>query len=124
MGKYQHRPPAQSRGILPKGKPVSNRNGSIIQPNALNVETTFADGPLAQPCAVTLQQPGAIKVLAVGGLTKVEALAGQIASGAAIQLGEMAKEAHLPSYATVCVDLAEAILAESARRRTPAETAQ
>lgn len=58
------------------------RNGlGIIQPDAINVETTFSSGPLAQPVAVTVPGRDGIKMLAVGGLSKVEALAGSIAAG-------------------------------------------
>lgn len=85
---------------------MSNNGRGIIQPNAMNIETTYAAGPLAQPTAVTIQASGGLKVLAMGGLTKVEALAGQIAICNALSAIE-------------CVDFAEAILAECERRRNP-----
>jgi hypothetical protein len=96
-----------------------SRNGQIIQPNAMSVETTYAEGPLAQPSTVVLPQPGKVSVLTLGGLTKAESLAGQIASGytGSSFTGDVA------TYAAKCLDLAQEILAESARRaKPPAET--
>ena len=93
-----------------------NRNGrGIIQPNAMNIETTYAEGPLAQPLCVTLQTPGAMKILALSGLTKVEALAGQIAGNLpGLRVGQTNE-----GLARDAVDLAEATLAECARRARP-----
>lgn len=93
-------------------------NGRLIQPNAMSIETTYAPGSLAQPAVVTMQGPGAVKVLTIGGLTKVEALAGQIAAGAVgTQCGDDIPPAiHQQALVMVCVDTAEAILAECERR--------
>jgi hypothetical protein len=122
MGKFHHRPPAQSRRTNTKGNAMSG-NGRLIQPNAVNVETTFVEGPLAQPCAVTLQGSAGIKLLAVGGLTKVEALAGQIAGGWVAQ-ANLSQAKVEEQIAEISVHMAERILSECASRRQPAETAQ
>lgn len=95
-----------------------SRNGSpILQPGSLNVETTFADGPLAQPAVVTMAQPGQVKILTIGGLSKVEALAGQIAGHLVCELSQKDQgAAACDLVATVAFDMAESLLAESARR--------
>lgn len=121
--KFNHRPPAQSRGIHTKG-PKMNANGrGIIQPNAMNIEATFSPGPLAQPAVITLQQPGALKVLTIGGLTKVEQLAGQIAIGMKPKVVYSVDTAQdvlvYTDAAAQAVDMAEAILAECEKRRAP-----
>lgn len=87
-----------------------SRNG-IIRPNAVNIETTYAPGVLAQPTAVTLQAPDGLKVLIVGGLTKVEQLAGQIASGLF-----RVRDHDIDHITTTAVNAAESILAECERR--------
>lgn len=105
----------------------------IIQPNAMNIETTYADGPLAQPLCVTVQAPGAMKILALSGLTKVEALAGQIAGHlmapgviaitADIQatMNDQAKrDAEFEAFvADRAASLAVAVLAACSRRAQP-----
>ena len=100
-----------------------NRNGrGIIQPNAMNIETTYAEGPLAQPLCVTMQGPGVMKILALSGLTKVEALSGQVFDSVvrATLKTELADSKEAGGYLAQCVgasvDVAEAILAECARR--------
>ena len=91
-------------------------NNRLIRPDAMNVETTYVSGPLAQPSAITLQVPGGVKVLTLGGLTKAEALAGQIAG--ALYDEDDFTEAEIAHDA---LNIAEAILSESERRKHPAE---
>jgi hypothetical protein len=87
-------------------------NNRLIRPGSMNIEATHAPGPLAQPAMVTMQSPDGIKVLTLGGLTKVETLAGQIYAG-------LKARPHTPADQVVLrsVDIAEAILAECERRR-------
>lgn len=88
-------------------------NGSIIRPNHVSVEAVQAPGTLATPLAMPINTNQGIKFAIFGGLTKVEALAGQIAGGI---------EADDPFIvAGQAVDLAEAILAECESRRKAAE---
>jgi len=99
----------------------------ILRPDQMQVEAVHGDGPLAQPCMVTMQQTGKLRVVTLGGLTKVEAIAAQIASG--ILAGVLALDgedespdddgaAEFNSYiASQSVDMAEAILVECASRR-------
>lgn len=111
-------------------------NGRPIIPGQMAVETTFADGPLAQPAVVTLPTPGALKILTIGGLTKAEALAGQIAGSLAVpgvlrpgadlrtmdsdplegKFGEDCDSAFEQMVAVRSMNIAEAILIESRRR--------
>jgi hypothetical protein len=88
-------------------------NGRLLTPGQMNVTTTYADGRLAQPTSVPIQTPDRLQVLICGGLTKVEALAGQIAAGITARDGS--------TDDVWIVDRAEAILAECARRREPAK---
>lgn len=123
-------------------------NGRPIIPGQMNVETTFAQGPLAQPAVVTLPTPGQLKILAIGGLSKVEALAGQIAGTLAMpgvlsrspapdlrtdseaaaalagKFGEDRDVAFEQLVATRAVNIAEAILAECNRRVVEAQERQ
>jgi hypothetical protein len=94
-------------------------NNRLIKPGSVNVETTHSPGPLAQPAMVTMQSPDGIKVLTLGGLTKVEALAGQIYAGLLL-LAMPGSSGFCETFdATVVrsVVTAEAILAECERRR-------
>lgn len=58
-----------------------NGRGQVIQPGRQNVTPVYADGPLAQPLAVTANTPNGFEVLGLGGLTKVEAIAATVAAG-------------------------------------------
>lgn len=93
-------------------------NGRPIIPGQMAIETTFAPGPLAQPSVVTMNGRDGIKLLTIGGLSKVEALAGQIASGL---VWTDKDSAFIVSDA---VDIAEAILAECNRRVVAAQEPQ
>lgn len=92
-----------------------NNSARLIQPNAVNVATTYAAGPLAQPASVAMQSPAGMQVLVLGGLSKVESLAGHILAG-------MTPAADVDSASAVvnAVTLAERLLAECDRRRTEA----
>lgn len=63
----------------------------------MSVETTYVGGPLAQPCAVTMQSAGGVKVLALGGLTKVEAIAAQVA-GVLLMPGVLNTPTFAPAF--------------------------
>jgi hypothetical protein len=79
----------------------------ILQPNKVNVSATVMPGPNAQPAVVTMQNPGSLEVLIMGGLTKLEAVAAQIAG-------------HYPDLKTKAgevVDYAQAVLDECERRQ-------
>lgn len=95
-------------------------NGRLLTPGQVNVATTYADGPLAQPSNVAMQGPGGMQILVMGGLTKVEALAGQIAATIAAQKPSDSKCELCEDIAHVAADIAESVLAECARRRTEA----
>lgn len=82
----------------------NNQRGRIIAPGQLNVTLQNVDGPLADPATLQIPAADGIKVVTFGGLTKLEALAGQI-------VGHV-KE---PS---VAVDMAQEILDECKRRQT------
>lgn len=100
-------------------------NGRPIIPGQMAIETTFAAGPLAQPAVVTVPTPGQLKILAIGGLSKVEALAGQVAAafvgtpGAGYESDVDAVEAG--NVAARAVTLAVAILAECERLMVAAQ---
>lgn len=99
-------------------------NGRPIIPGQMSVETTFADGPLAQPAVVTMPTPGTLKILTIGGLSKVEALAGQIYGrmGACVTAGiEPCESKVRQQLLAEAVDAAEAILAECRRRALAAQ---
>jgi hypothetical protein len=94
-------------------------SNGIIQPNKVTVETTYADGPLAQPTVITLPVPGQIKVLIRGGLTKVEHMAGEIAGHIFSMASLAAPDSPLlppDVVASLAVDYAEAILTEVTNR--------
>jgi hypothetical protein len=122
-------------------------NGRPIIPGQMAVETTFAQGPLAQPAVVTIPTPGQLKILTIGGLSKVEALAGQIAGTLAMpgvlsrsplpdlrtdsecgalagKFGDDRDVAFENLVATRAVNIAEAILAECNRRVAAAQEQQ
>lgn len=119
-----------------------NRNhNNIIRPDAMNIETTFMAGPLAQPVAINAQVPGGVKILAIGGLTKAEQLAGQIAGNLAGTIcrppAEFLIRPDEKPGATVdrdaeferrvafgALNIAEAILEESARRQIERQAQQ
>lgn len=149
--KYRHRPPSQSRFNPIKELTVNGNGNRLIKPNSLNIETTYAPGPLANPSNVALQTPDGMKILVLGGLTKVEALAGQIASGMlhpgvvsrrpspaqecateeeslklrdwidSASIGEEHSRKYERLIAVLSVNMAEAILFECERRRNPPE---
>lgn len=91
---------------------------SILRPDAMSVNTSYAPGPLASPINVVLPSNGGVNVLAIGGLTKVEQLAGQIFAGymASFDGNDPSRNAVIESCLT-SVDAAEAILAECERRQ-------
>lgn len=97
---------------------MSSGNGRILTPNAVNVAAQFQPGPLASPVAVTLQGPGQVQVIAIGGLTKVEQLAGMI-YGKSPESGPFTVETR----AAKAVDAAEAIIAECERREKERQVA-
>lgn len=87
----------------------------VIRPDAFQLNFEAADGPLAHPCAVNAQMPGGVKVVAIGGLTKLEHCASQIAAGL-ISRGEAANE----NVATLAVSVAREILKEANKPNTEA----
>lgn len=117
-------------------------NGRPIIPGQMAIETTFAPGPLAQPSLVTLQGRDGLKVLTIGGLSKVEALAGQVAGTLAMPgvlsrnpdlrpiaeldgtFGDARDAAFEQLVAVRSVNIAEAILAECNRRAAAAQATQ
>lgn len=89
-------------------------NGRGQQVGRQQVIPIFEDGPLAQPAVLTYKNPeGAIELLTIGGLTKAEALAGQICAG----MGFGCSRDIQHEYAISALDMAESILAESQRRQ-------
>lgn len=98
-----------------------NRNG-IIRPDAVNIETTYAAGPLANAVPIVIPSAGGMKVLALGGLTKVESMAAQVAEQLG-RVGEDERANELQRIASDAVDLAEAIIAECERRAAKAKGA-
>jgi hypothetical protein len=101
---------------------MSRRNGQIIQPGQQNVSPAYAPGPLAQPSVITAQTQRGLEVLAIGGLTKVEALAGQIAAGL-VQPGSINFQSDADyehGVAAMSVNIAMAILAECKQRAAEA----
>jgi hypothetical protein len=59
----------------------SNGRGGIALPGQLEIQATFQPGPHATPAVITFPSNGKINLMVVGGLTKVESLAGTIAAG-------------------------------------------
>lgn len=102
-------------------------NGRPIIPGQTAIETTFASGPLAQPSVVTLNGRDGIKLLTIGGLSKVEALAGQIAAGLVARdsggfgYGSDGDREYAETVADRAALVAEAILAECNRRQAAAQ---
>lgn len=100
-----------------------NGNGRLAVPGQVNVATTYVDGPLAAPTSLALQGPGGMQTIVMGGLTKVEQLAGQIAGNLRPDPSLGRNESELDQMLAIrSVNIAEAILAETARRRTPEPT--
>ena len=91
-----------------------DKNNRIALPGAVSVETTYVAGPLAAPASVVLQNPGQVKVLVLGGLTKLEATAGLIV-GHLTADDEMTNE----TAAELAVTMAEAVLAACHARQQP-----
>lgn len=87
-------------------------NPQIIQPGRVGIRAEYLPGPLASPLQVTHQGSQSITTIAVGGATRLEQLAGQIASGWAHASDTMDSEA----IARSAVDIAEAIIREVNRR--------
>lgn len=56
---------------------------NILTPGAVNLECQVLEAPNAQPASVVLQSPGKVSVAIVGGLTKLQEGALQIAAGLA-----------------------------------------
>ncbi len=52
----------------------------IIAPGQLRVETTYVPGPLAFPATVVVPQPTGVRVVIIGGMSKVEMVASQFAA--------------------------------------------
>jgi hypothetical protein len=69
-------------------KKMSNNGSRLIRPDSVSVETSYLPGPQAQPSAVTLQQPGQIKMLVVGGLSKLETVAMHLAAASVVHSGK------------------------------------
>jgi hypothetical protein len=70
-------------------------NGRLVRPDAINIQVQSHPGPLAQPASFVIQQPGGVNLQIVGGLTKLEHAAIQIAAGrncSADEAVEMAAE--------------------------------
>ncbi len=93
---------------------MNNENNRIALPNAVGVETTYVAGPLATPSNIVIQSPGQVKMLTVGGLTKLETIAGQIAGHLTTE-GELTNETAAELAATI----AERVLAVCHERQQP-----
>ena len=50
----------------------------IIQPNSVNVEAQFKPGPTAQPVTATISNGAEIKLMTIGGFTKLEYVAAMV----------------------------------------------
>jgi len=81
-------------------------NGHIIGSGKMNVSLQSVAGPLAEPATLHIPTADGVKLITFGGLTKLEALAGQI-------VGHV-KE---PS---VAVEMAQAVLDECQKRQVVA----
>ncbi len=91
-----------------------NGNNRIALPGAVSVETTYMDGPLANPANIVLQAEGQCKILVMGGLSKLEAIAGQI-------IGQLTADDELTNEAAaeLAVTLAETVLVACKSRQQP-----
>lgn len=84
-------------------------NGHIIGSNKLNVTLQQVAGPMADQAVLNVPAADGVKVITFGGLTKLEALAGQIVG-------------HVKEP-TVAVEMAQAVLDECQKRQTPTQPA-
>lgn len=92
----------------------NGKNNRIALPGAVSVETTYIAGQLATPANIVLQSEGQMKVLIMGGMTKLEATAGLIAGHLTVD-GELTNE----MAAELAVTMAEAVLAACQARQQP-----
>lgn len=58
-------------------------SNGILQPGRVAIAVHHHDGPLAHPSNLQIQDAGSVQVHTFGGLTKLEAVAAQIAAGLA-----------------------------------------
>jgi len=93
-------------------------------PGRMAIECIFQPGPNAVPASSFINAgPGQLKVLSVGGYTKLEDLAGKIAAKIISESFAMKSSAGgQAAFAAVAVDIAAAILAECQRRQSPPAT--
>ena len=76
----------------------------IIGSGQVQLEMTYQAGPLAQPITTQMQSPGHVKMLAIGGVTKLEHVAGLIA-------GNVQEDGYdIQSRAEYAVELAVEVL--------------
>lgn len=84
----------------------------IVTPGTVRMmPPAYLPGPLADTNWVAHNTPGQIQLVAVGGQTRVERLAGQIAAGLAADPGMQTE-----SIIQASVDIAEGILSEISKR--------
>ena len=97
--------------------------GNIVKPGEVQIRQVSKNGPLVEPCVVRMETEGLIQFVTLGGLTKVEALAGQIAAGLLsshnqpIEFPGLGFDAECDQLIAVrTISIAEAILAECQAR--------
>ena len=93
----------------------------IAKPGEVEIRQVSKNGPLVEPCVVRMEMPGVIQFVTLGGLTKVEALAGQIvghlcASDTFQICAGMNDKQFAVRVACRATNFAEAILAECQAR--------
>jgi len=99
-------------------------NSRLQIPGQLKVNCHHQDGPTAHPITTAVPTQGGLELLAFGGLTKLEYIAGQIAGHIELRGLHVREypnvEAAVPveRIASASVSLAEAVLAECQKRQT------
>lgn len=94
-----------------------NRNGHLIVPNRLEMQ--MMDGPMAMP--ITVNHNGQLAV--IGGLTKLETVAMNVAGHLADWRKENADHMRADQIAARAVGIATAVLTECVRREVAPDTA-
>lgn len=92
-----------------------NGKNRIVQPGVANVNVQFIPAPLAAPVSLVIPDSSGPQLGIIGGLSKLEHAAIQIAAGLATDICGVAEEQAIPVKA---VGLAIAVLSECQRVQT------
>lgn len=105
---------------------MSSSNGRVAIPGQVGIGVTVHPGPNAHPAAVQLQGNGGVQMHIFGGLTKLEQIAGMVASRMEERLTTMGDGPQVASnvdyIASRSVVIAQAVLAECEKAHRAAQS--